>query len=97
VGVDPELAERIFERFYRVNDPALGYPPGTGLGLYISRDLAQRAGGALVLEQSRPGEGSRFRLTLRAPVPAVVEGGQPPDAAPAAPAASGRRRSARAG
>jgi signal transduction histidine kinase len=90
VGIDPELAERIFERFYRVNDPALGYPPGTGLGLYISRDLAQRAGGALVLEQSRPGEGSRFRLTLHAPVTGTDGGEQP---AAAAPTASGRRRS----
>jgi signal transduction histidine kinase len=90
VGVDPELAERIFERFYRVNDPALGYPPGTGLGLYISRDLAQRADGALVLEQSRPGHGSRFRLTLREGAPAGEEGGHPP--APT-PAATGRRRS----
>jgi signal transduction histidine kinase len=67
VGIDPELAERVFERFYRVNDPALGYPPGTGLGLYISRDLAQRSGGALVLERSVPREGSRFRFSLHAP------------------------------
>jgi PAS domain S-box-containing protein len=67
VGIDPDLAERVFERFYRVNDPALGYPPGTGLGLYISRDLAQRSGGALVLERSVPREGSRFRFTLPGP------------------------------
>lgn len=67
VGIDPELAERVFERFYRVNDPALGYPPGTGLGLYISRDLAQRSGGTLVLERSVPREGSRFRFTLPGP------------------------------
>jgi PAS domain S-box-containing protein len=67
VGIDPELAERVFERFYRVNDPALGYPPGTGLGLYISRDLAQRSGGTLVLERSVPREGSRFRFSLRSP------------------------------
>ena len=67
VGIDPALAERVFERFYRINDPSLGYPPGTGLGLYISRDLAQRAGGSLELEHSVPGEGSRFRLNLRAP------------------------------
>jgi signal transduction histidine kinase len=67
VGIDPELAERVFERFYRVNDPALGYPPGTGLGLYISRDLAQRSGGALVLERSTPREGSRFSFSLRPP------------------------------
>ncbi|MEA2672681.1 MAG: hypothetical protein QOG45_2901 [Chloroflexota bacterium] len=67
VGIDPELAERVFERFYRVNDPALGYPPGTGLGLYISRDLARRSGGALVLERSVPRGGSRFRFSLRGP------------------------------
>jgi PAS domain S-box-containing protein len=67
VGIDRELAERVFERFYRVNDPALGYPPGTGLGLYISRDLAQRSGGALELERSIPRKGSRFRFSLRAP------------------------------
>jgi signal transduction histidine kinase len=67
VGIEPDQSERIFERFYRVNDPALGYPPGTGLGLYISRDLAQRLGGTLVLERSRPRRGSRFLLTLRSP------------------------------
>ena len=89
VGVDPEQAERIFERFYRVNDPALGYPPGTGLGLYISRDLAGLAGGTLALEHSRPGEGSRFVLTLRAPARTPVEVARP------APVPAGRRRGGR--
>ena len=86
VGIDPEQAERIFERFYRVNDPALGYPPGTGLGLYISRDLAQRAGGTLALERSRRGEGSRFLLSLRAPARVPAELARP------APVPAGRRR-----
>ena len=83
VGVDDESRERIFERFFRVNNPVLGYPPGTGLGLYISRDLARRAGGDLVLERSLPGEGSCFRLILHAPEPAPADGGGAPEAAPA--------------
>jgi len=89
VGIGPDQVERIFERFYRVNNPALGYPPGTGLGLYISRDLAQRAGGTLALERSRPGEGSRFVLSLRAPAREPAEVSLP------APAGAGRRRSGR--
>jgi signal transduction histidine kinase len=88
VGIPADLGERIFERFYRINDPSLGYPPGTGLGLYISRDLARRAGGMLVLEHSHPGKGSRFRLTLRAPFPprAAAEGQAPTSAATVRPA-----------
>jgi PAS domain S-box-containing protein len=89
VGVPPELAQRVFERFYRVNDPVLGYPPGTGLGLYISRDLAHRAGGRLLLEHSRPGQGSCFCLTLRSPLSSVRIG----DDAPRSAAAGGSSRS----
>jgi len=54
----------VFERFYRIDDPAVGPQPGTGLGLYISRELAERHGGSLVLAQSELGKGSTFVLTL---------------------------------
>jgi PAS domain S-box-containing protein len=84
VGIPAELTGRIFERFYRVNDPALGYPPGTGLGLYISRDLAHRAGGGLLLVRSRPGEGTCFRLSLRAPLLSPRPRGNAPASAGAA-------------
>jgi signal transduction histidine kinase/putative methionine-R-sulfoxide reductase with GAF domain len=64
-GIAPAMREQIFDRFVRVEDP-LGHPePGTGLGLFISRDLAQRMGGALWLEWSEPGHGSLFVLSLR--------------------------------
>ncbi len=66
LGVPDERREAIFERFYRVNDPSLPPQPGTGLGLYLSRELARRNGGELVLESSVPGEGSVFRLSLQA-------------------------------
>ncbi len=81
LGIPAERADAIFERFYRVNDPSLPPQPGTGLGLYLSRELARRNGGDLVLERSVPGEGSLFRLTLKgaedttAGVPATVEAG----------------------
>ena len=63
-GIAPEHRELIFHQFYRVEDPADGFPPGTGLGLYISRALAERCGGSLELEWSEPEQGSRFLLRL---------------------------------
>ncbi|WP_293883070.1 sensor histidine kinase KdpD [Sphingomonas sp.] len=53
---------RIFEKFERV-DPT--EPGGSGLGLFISRRLAQAMGGDIVVD-SGPGQGARFVLTLPA-------------------------------
>jgi PAS domain S-box-containing protein len=67
-GVPSDLHERIFERFVRGEQGSSG-APGTGLGLYISRQLASRHGGKLELDRSTPGQGSRFSLRLpRAPI-----------------------------
>src|SRR4030081_1647985 len=41
VGIPAEKRELVFERFVRVDDRDLGPVPGTGLGLYISRELAR--------------------------------------------------------
>ncbi len=62
-GVPPEMQERIFERFVRAEETS-DRTSGTGLGLYISRQLAERHGGRVELERSSPGEGSRFVLKL---------------------------------
>jgi len=61
-GVPAELQTRIFEPFERF-DPHSGI--GTGLGLPVSRRLAEVLGGSLTVE-SVPGEGASF--TLRLPV-----------------------------
>ncbi len=61
-GIPPDKQERIFERFVRGEEAAGS--PGTGLGLYISRQLAARHGGKLQLDWSAPGQGSRFSLRL---------------------------------
>jgi PAS domain S-box-containing protein len=63
-GIAAEHRERIFERFYRVDDPVNTSRSGTGLGLYIARELARQYGGRVDLRRSRPGAGSRFLLTL---------------------------------
>ncbi len=64
-GVPADRAERIFERFGRVDDARSADAGGTGLGLAIARDIAERHGGQLILEN--PGQrGAIFRVTLPA-------------------------------
>jgi PAS domain S-box-containing protein len=64
-GVAPEDRERIFEKFYR-GDPSLRLAPGgTGLGLYICRELVERMRGRITLS-SEPGSGSTFTVDLAA-------------------------------
>src|SRR5437868_9593804 len=66
VGIPRDKHEKIFERFFRIDDPAIGPQPGTGLGLFISRELSERHGGSLTLDQSEIGKGSTFVLHLPA-------------------------------
>ena len=63
-GIREQDRERVFERFHRTNDPAFRNVAGTGLGLFISRELARNHGGSLVIESSKPGEGTVFALSL---------------------------------
>jgi signal transduction histidine kinase len=62
-GVPDDERDLIFERFKRGRDT--GGQAGFGLGLAIGRELAERMGGGLVLEQS-DGAGARFTLRLPA-------------------------------
>ena len=63
-GIELSHQQRIFEKFYRA-DPHLEHAPsGTGLGLYIARELTHRMGGSLNLT-SEPGRGSTFTILLR--------------------------------
>jgi PAS domain S-box-containing protein len=69
LGIPLAEQERIFEKFYRL-DPALTRGVGgSGLGLYISRELVDRMGGRLYV-RSGPGEGSAFVVELPAAQPA---------------------------
>lgn len=63
IGISTELKSRIFERFYRINNPAMQTYPGMGLGLYISAGIINRHGGNITVE-SEEGKGSAFSFTL---------------------------------
>ena len=59
------MRERVFEKFVRL-DPALSRGVGgSGLGLYITRELIERMGGTISVE-SEVGAGSRFSVALPA-------------------------------
>ncbi len=66
-GIPPEQLPRIFERFYRADPVRSREAGGAGLGLCISRTIAEAHGGRIEVE-SAPGAGSTFRLLL--PLPA---------------------------
>ena len=63
VGIAPAEQRAIFEKFYRVDPHLTQTPGGTGLGLYICRELAERMEGKIAVE-SEPGRGSTFVLEL---------------------------------
>lgn len=63
IGIDDEHLERIFDRFYRVNDSHDKSFPGLGIGLYISNQIVRRHGGAMSVS-SRMNEGSTFSVEL---------------------------------
>lgn len=63
IGIDAELAARIFEPFEQADSSTTRRYVGTGLGLSISQRLANLMGGDIVVE-SAPGSGSRFTLCL---------------------------------
>jgi PAS domain S-box-containing protein len=70
-GIPPEASERIFERFERLDRS--NRQAGTGLGLYIARELAHAMNATLTLSET-PGHGATFSLRLRpaGPVAALV-------------------------
>ncbi len=73
IGMSAESVERLFERFFQVESRLNRRRGGSGLGLNISRALAELMGGSLAVE-SREGQGSTFTLRL----PTTVEASAAP-------------------
>ncbi|HEY3110731.1 MAG TPA: HAMP domain-containing sensor histidine kinase [Chloroflexota bacterium] len=72
LGIPPDQIERIFDRFQRVDAPATRGIRGTGLGLFIVRELVELHGGTIGVE-STVGRGSAFHFTLpAAPAPTTA-------------------------
>jgi len=64
VGIPSAEQQRIFEKFYRLDTQLTRAGGGTGLGLYITRELVRRMGGTISVE-SEPGRGSTFTVDLQ--------------------------------
>ena len=65
IGIPPEAADRIFERFYRGEDELVISSAGPGLGLWIARTIVEMHGGEIWFTSSGvPGEGTTFSFTV---------------------------------
>lgn len=65
VGIDMIQAEKLFQPFVQVDSTTTRKFGGTGLGLALSRKLAQALGGNVVLENSQTGQGSTFLVEVQ--------------------------------
>jgi signal transduction histidine kinase len=72
IGIAQEFHSSIFEDFSQINSPLQKRLRGTGLGLSLSKKLAQLLGGSVAL-QSEAGKGSVFSITI----PVQLEGAKP--------------------
>ena len=70
IGLAPGEVERVFERFFRSSRAADSQIPGTGLGLFIAKAIAEAHGGSISVS-SRDEGGTTFRIEL----PAQIEAG----------------------
>lgn len=75
VGFRPEDRERLFTAFSQIFNPEIGYAPGAGLGLYISKSIVELHGGRIWAHSDGPGKGSRFSFTV--PLASQSDGAHP--------------------
>jgi signal transduction histidine kinase len=63
LGIPPEMREKVFERFYRVDNSNSRMVGGTGLGLALVKDIVTAHGGRIWIESNSP-VGSRVLFSL---------------------------------
>lgn len=63
IGIPTEQQKRVFTKFFRGDNAQLFQTSGTGLGLYVAKNIAERHNGTLVFESAK-GQGTTFTLTL---------------------------------
>jgi signal transduction histidine kinase/GAF domain-containing protein len=63
IGIPPEAQEKLFSKFYQVDGSVTRKEKGTGLGLYIAKQIVEAHGGKIWVK-SRKGKGSAFSFSL---------------------------------
>jgi len=63
IGIPPQDIDRLFERYYRVENNNAPMVSGFGIGLYLSAEIVQRHNGRIWVE-SEVGKGSTFYFTI---------------------------------
>ena len=64
VGMRPEVLPKLFRKFSRAEDASKANLHGTGLGLYVARQLIEAQGGKIWAESEGEGRGSTFTVEL---------------------------------
>jgi signal transduction histidine kinase len=77
-GIPPQLQERVFERFARVDEARAATDGGTGLGLAITRQLVTGHGGTVAVDAAHA---SGTRMVVRLPLAPTSPAGSPTPAA----------------
>jgi len=64
IGIQNEEKERIFSRFYQINDKTSNYIAGTGVGLHLAQSLVELHHGVIFVEENREEQGSSFVIRI---------------------------------
>ncbi|MBB4091469.1 sensor histidine kinase, partial [Salinibacter ruber] len=76
IGMDPEVAERLFEPFRQASEGMSREYEGTGIGLAVTKRATEEMGGSIEVDTQK-GEGSRFTVRFPAARSAGSAGGPP--------------------
>ena len=71
IGIPPAQLKRIFRRFYRVPNRNLLHIKGSGLGLFLVRNIVQQHGGEVYANSGGEGRGTTIHFQLPRALPAV--------------------------
>ena len=66
VGLGSGDLKAVFNRFYRVGQELQREHSGTGLGLYLCREIIRAHGGEIAASSEGPGKGTTFTITMKA-------------------------------
>jgi signal transduction histidine kinase len=66
MGIDPQVLPELFQKFSRAPGAGKANAGGSGLGLYVARQLVEAQGGRIWAESSGVGKGATFLIRIPA-------------------------------